>query len=80
MRSTNQPACIETSRIGSDDADATRPTRNALFESSNASQPSAIDLHPRADERQRLAEPEKAEVPVALKGLKGIERGGSGHS
>ena len=42
-RSTNQPACIDTSRIGNDDAEATRPTRNGLFESSNASQPSDID-------------------------------------
>ena len=37
------PACIVKARIGTDDAVATRPTRNALLVSSSASQPSAID-------------------------------------
>src|SRR5262249_40267686 len=39
-------------------------------------------LHPRADERQRLPEPEEPEVPMALKGLERVEGRdvGRGHS
>lgn len=43
VRSTSHPACIEIRRMGKDAADATSPTMNALFESSNASHPSDID-------------------------------------
>ena len=32
-------------------------------------------LHPRPDERQRLTDPEQAEVPVARENAEGIERG-----
>ena len=55
-------------------ADATRPTRKALFESSNASHPCAIVcIHvPMSD--TRLPDPEQPEVPVPLEGLERIER------
>src|SRR6185295_337166 len=43
LRSTTTPAGIDRSSTGNDCAEATSATRKALFESSNASQPCAID-------------------------------------
>ena len=43
IRSANKPAGSDSTRMGMEPIAATSPTRKALFESSSASQPCAID-------------------------------------